>query len=564
MRSDSLPRAANHGRRILKRPYLLTVDDDPGVLRAVSRDLRRRYGKEYSVLRAGSGQEALEALEELAQREEPVALVLSDHRMPEMNGVDLLARIQRLLPDSKRVLLTAYADTEAAIAAINESQLDYYLLKPWDPPEERLYPVLDDLLEDWRASYRPGYGGMRVVATRWSAQGHELRDFLARNLVPYRFLDLERTAEARELVGDQGADLPLVVLEDGRRLEGAGVAEVAETIGLKTRAAESFYDLAIVGGGPAGLASAVYGASEGLRTVLLERDVAGGQAGTSSRIENYLGFPSGLSGGDLARRAVAQVRRFGVELLNPVEVEGLRLEGPYRHLQLADGNELTCHTLMIATGVSWRRLPAEGADTLTGSGVYYGASLSEAASCRGEVVYIVGAGNSAGQAAMYFAGYAAQVVMVVRGDSLAAKMSSYLVERIEATENIEVRTGTEITVCHGEQRLDSLTLRERSSGAETREEANALFVFIGAAPRTEWLEGLVARDERGFLLTGPDLAPEDLKGWPLERNPFLLETNVPGVFAAGDVRHESVKRVASAVGEGSVAVYFMHRHLATL
>ena len=516
------------------------------------------------MLRASSGTEALEALEELAQREEPVALVLSDHRMPEMNGVDLLARIHRLLPDSKRVLLTAYADTEAAIAAINESQLDYYLLKPWDPPEERLYPVLDDLLGDWRAGYRPGYGGMRVVATRWSAQGHELRDFLARNLVPYRFLDLERAPEARELVGDSEVALPLVVLEDGRRLEGAGVAEVAETMGLKTRAAESFYDLAIVGGGPAGLASAVYGASEGLRTVLLERDVAGGQAGTSSRIENYLGFPSGLSGGDLARRAVTQVRRFGVELLNPVEVVGLRLEGPYRHLRMADGNELSCHSLMIATGVSWRRLPAEGAEALTGSGVYYGASLSEAASCRGEVVYIVGAGNSAGQAAMYFAGYAARVVMVVRGDSLAAKMSSYLVERIEATGNIEVRTGIEITVCHGEERLESLTLKDRASGTETREEDNALLVFIGAAPRTEWLESLVARDERGFLLTGPDLRPEDLEDWPLERSPFLLETNVPGVFAAGDVRHESVKRVASAVGEGSVAVYFMHRHLANL
>lgn len=548
----------------MKRPYLLTVDDDPGVLRAVSRDLRRRYGKEYSVLRASSGQEALEALEELSRREEPVALVLSDHRMPEMNGVELLTQIQRLMPDSKRVLLTAYADTEAAIAAINESQLDYYLLKPWDPPEERLYPILDDLLEDWRAGYRPGYGGMRVVATRWSAPAHELRDFLARNLVPYRFLDLERSPEAKDLLGDPAAEMPLVVLEDGRRLEAAGVADVAEAIGLQTRAAESFYDLAIVGAGPAGLASAVYGASEGLQTVLVERDSAGGQAGTSSRIENYLGFPAGLSGSDLARRAVAQVRRFGVEVLSPVEVTGLRLDGPYRHLQMADGNELACHTMMISTGVSWRRLPASGAKELTGRGVYYGASLSEAASCRGETVFIVGAGNSAGQAAMYFAGYAEKVVMVVRGDSLAAKMSSYLVERIEVTENIEVRTSTEVTACHGAERLESLTLKDRGAGIESEEPGHALFVFIGAAPRTEWLEGLVARDRRGFLLTGPDLGPDHLAKWPLEREPFLLETNVPGIFAAGDVRHESVKRVASAVGEGSVAVYFMHRYLASL
>lgn len=554
----------------MTRPILLTVDDEPEVLRAVTRDLRRQYGKEYRIRRADSGSAALEALEELAARGVPVALVLSDYRMPDLDGVELLTRARELHPEARRVLLTAYADTEAAIAAINQSQLDYYLLKPWDPPEERLYPILDDLLETWRSGFRPGYGGIRIVGTRWSAVVHRLKEFLARNHLPYRFFDLETSEEAQELLrtfesnGNGSAPLPLVLLEDGSSLSAPTPEKIAEALGLKRQAEEPFYDVVIIGAGPAGLASAVYAASEGLRAVLVERDVPGGQAGTSSRIENYLGFPAGLSGGDLARRAVAQAKRFGVEVLAPVEVEKLEVKGPYKHLHLASGGKITCHTVMVSTGVSWRLLRVPGAERLSNQGVYYGAAVSEAISCRDETVYTIGAGNSAGQAAIYFSQYARRVVMLVRGDSLAAKMSNYLVERIEATDNIEVRTHTEVVSCHGEEHLEALTLRQRQEGKEERVEANALFIFIGAAPRTDWLDGVVARDSRGFLCTGPDLTAEHLQGWPLERDPFLLETNVPGVFAAGDVRHESVKRVASAAGEGSVAVHFMHRHLASL
>ncbi|MEM6792408.1 MAG: FAD-dependent oxidoreductase [Acidobacteriota bacterium] len=550
----------------MNRPILLTVDDDPQVLRAVARDLRRRYGKEYSILRADSGAAALETLEELRERGEAVALVLSDHRMPEMSGVELLAQAREVHPGAKRVLLTAYADTEAAIGAINDSRLDYYLLKPWDPPEEALYPVLDDLLGDWRLGFKPGYGGLRIVGSRWSPACHEIRDFLARNLVPYQYLQVESSEEARELAestpGDSEEHLPMVVLESGEKLFNPGLAEVAEAVGLQTRAHEDFYDVAIVGGGPAGLAAAVYAASEGLKTVLLEREAPGGQAGTSSRIENYLGFPSGLSGADLAHRALTQARRFGVEVLTPVEVRSLEAEGRYRRLKLADGSEITSHIVMLSGGVAWRKLPAPGAEALAGRGVYYGASLTEAMNFRGETVFVVGAGNSAGQAAMHFADWAERVVVLVRGGSLAAKMSNYLVERIEEHARIEVRLHAEIAQCHGEERLEALTLRQ--NGEERREAASAVFVFIGARPRTEWLDSAVAREGRGFVLTGPDLASEQLGEWPLERSPFLLETSLPGVFAAGDVRHRSVKRVASAVGEGSVAVHFMHQHLASL
>ena len=552
----------------MTKPILLTVDDEPEVLRAVARDLRRRYGKDYGIRRADSGAAALEALTELRDRGTPVALVLSDHRMPEMPGVELLGRAKNIFPDAKRVLLTAYADTEAAIAAINESQLDYYLLKPWDPPEERLYPVLDDLLDDWRGSFRPGFGGLRVIGSRWSAESHAVKDFLARNQVPYHFLDVEASDEARRILSSAGGSapsLPLVILPEGKHLEAPELPELARALGLKTQAGSPFYDLAIVGAGPAGLASAVYGASEGLKTVLIEREAPGGQAGTSSRIENYLGFPVGLSGADLARRALAQAKRFGVEVLTPQEATALRLDGPYKHLTLVDGTEVTCHALMISAGVSWRRLPAAGADQLAGRGVYYGAAMSEALSCKDEDVYVVGAGNSAGQAAIFFATYARRVYMLVRGDSLAAKMSNYLVERIEAMDEIEVKLGTEVVECLGKDHLEGLVLRNRGSGEREKVDAHLLFVFIGAAPRTEWLADHVARDARGFILTGPDLDPgEHLKDWPLERQPFLLESNVPGLFAAGDVRHESVKRVASAVGEGSVAVHFMHRHLASL
>ncbi|MEM9595801.1 MAG: FAD-dependent oxidoreductase [Acidobacteriota bacterium] len=547
----------------MTRPAILTIDDDPDVLRAVARDLRRRYGKDYRIVRADSGAAGLRVLDELRERREPVALLLSDQRMPEMDGVTFLGHARRRQADSKRVLLTAYADTEAAIDAINRSQVDYYLMKPWDPPEERLYPILDDLLGDWHAGYRPPFTGVRLVGDRWSAQTHTLKDFMARNHVPYRFLDVEADAEAAELAGNGDGHrqpLPLALLGDGRVLEAPSSADLAQALGLRTRAEKRFYDLLIVGGGPAGLATAVYGGSEGLRTVLVEREATGGQAGTSSRIENYLGFPSGLSGADLARRATDQARRFGVELLTPQSADGLRVEGPYKTLTLEDGSEISCHVLMLSMGVSWRHLP--GTEPLAGRGVYYGAALSEALGCRGQTVYIVGAGNSAGQAAIYLADFADRVVMLVRGDSLAAKMSQYLVDRIEACEKTEVRLHTQVEAVHGETRLEALTLS--TEGETETVDAGYLFVFIGAAPRTDWLRGTVALDGQGFVRTGSDLRPEDLTHWPLERPPSLLETSVPGVFAAGDLRSGSVKRVASAVGEGSVAVHFMHRYLASL
>ena len=542
------------------RPALVVVDDDPEVLRAVARDLRRRYGDAYRVVRAGTGAEAVDAVRQLTDRGEAVALVLSDQRMPGLDGVAVLKEVAEVAPRAKRALLTAYADTDAAIGAINDGRVDYYLLKPWDPPEEKLYPVLDDLLDDWRAGWRPGYGGLRLVADRWGADGHRLRDFLSRNQIPYQFLDVERDDDAQRLAGD--GPLPLVVTTAGERLENPSNAEVAQAAGLQREAERDFYDLAIVGGGPAGLATAVYGASEGLSTVLVEREAPGGQAGTSSRIENYLGFPSGLSGADLARRGVSQARRFGVEILAPVEVAALRTEGPYKVLEFADGGELACHALMLSTGVDWRKLPAEGADRLEGRGVYYGAAMTEAQRCAGERVLVVGAGNSAGQAALHFAEYADQVTILVRSGDLSKSMSRYLVDRIEAHEAIDVRLGAEVAACHGEDRLESVTL-DTEGGAE-EVETHYVFVFIGARPHTDWLGDLLARDGRGFVRTGPDLTESDLRDWPLDRAPFLLEASVPGVFVAGDVRHESVKRVASAVGEGSVAVAFMHRHLATL
>ncbi len=545
-----------------KNPAIVCVDDDPDVLRAVARDVRRRYGDRYRVLRADTGAEAIAAVRELVGRSEPVALVLSDQRMPGLDGVGLLAEVADVTPRTKRVLLTAYADTDAAISAINDSRVDYYLLKPWDPPEASLYPTLDDLLGDWRGAYRPGYGGLRLIGDRWNAEGHRLRDFLSRNNVPYRFEDVERDDDARALA--DGAALPLVILEDGSRLEAPEPRDVAARIGLRQDAEREFYDLAIVGGGPAGLASAVYGASEGLKTVLLERQAPGGQAGTSSRIENYLGFPAGLSGADLARRGVAQAERFGVEILSPVEVSSVRVEGPYKILTLDDGRELSCHALMLATGVDWRKLPAENAADFEGRGVYYGAAMTEAMGCAGEHVLVIGAGNSAGQGALHFADYADRVTVVARGDDLSKSMSQYLVDRIEAHPRIDVRLNTEATALGGDGHLQRVTLTERTTGDAEAVDTSFLFVFIGAAPHTEWLPAAVARDRRGFVRTGPDLTEADLDGWPLERAPFLLETSVPGVFVAGDVRAESVKRVASAVGEGSVAVAFVHQHLAAL
>jgi thioredoxin reductase (NADPH) len=548
----------------MKKPVLLTVDDDADVLSAIARDLRKQYGRDYRILRSTSGAEALAVLRELKEQGDPVALVLSDQRMPEMTGVTLLSEALGLHPKCKRALLTAYADTEAAIRAINESRVDYYLMKPWDPPEEKVYPVLDELLDDWRAAFRPGFGGVRVVGDRWSARGHRIRDFLARNQVPYEFLDVEVSEEARSLAAElDPSQMPLVILPGGARFAAPEPTDIAGQIGLTAEAKERFYDLAIVGAGPAGLACAVYGGSEGLHTVLIEREAPGGQAGTSSKIENYLGFPAGLSGADLARRAVAQARKFGVEILTPQEATRLRVDGPYKHLRLSGGVEISCHVLMLAPGISWIRLPAAGADRLTGSGVYYGAVLTEAMQAEGETVYMVGAGNSAGQAAMYFKDFAKKVVMVVRGSSLRGKMSHYLVSRIESTDSIEIRPNTEITVCHGAERLEALELSDTQTNQVEVVPAKYLFAFLGAAPRTEWLQDVVARDDRGFILTGPDLDPKThLRDWPLERPPYLLETNLPGVFACGDARRSSIRRVASAVGEGSVGVYFMQRVLA--
>ncbi|MEM8487024.1 MAG: FAD-dependent oxidoreductase [Bacteroidota bacterium] len=552
------------------KPAILAVDDDPAVLRAVSQDLRRRYGDTYRVLRAPSGTEALEALKTLKERDEPVALIVSDQRMPQMDGVAMLGESMELYPDTKRALLTAYADTDAAISAINESKVDYYLMKPWDPPEQRLYPIIDDLLADWQLLYRPGFGGIRVIGDRWSAASHEVKDFLARNQIPYTFTDIEKSAEARALAtelasGDGAPSLPIVVLPDGEQLVSPSATVVAEKLGLRVQADQAFYDLAIVGGGPAGLAAAVYGASEGLRTVLIEESATGGQAGTSSRIENYLGFPVGLSGADLARRATAQAQRFGVEILTPQSVSGLAVDGPYKQLTLKDGSTLNCHALMLTMGVSWRKLPADGADTLTSRGIYYGAAMTEALNCRNEEVYIIGAGNSAGQAAMFFCEYARKVTMLVRGESLASKMSHYLVSRIEERENIEVLTHTSVTHCKGKDRLEQLVLTNSQTNTTNEVPANFLFVFIGAVPRTDWLGDIVASDARGFVITGSELDKEtQLQNWPLERDPYLLETNVPGIFAAGDIRSGSVKRVASAVGEGSVSVHFIHRFLASL
>ena len=551
----------------MAKPTILTVDDDLAVLQAISRDLRNQYGDRFRIVRANSGASAIETLEQLKLRNESVALFLTDQRMPGMNGVEFIEKAAPMFPQAKRVLLTAYADTNAAIKAINTARLDYYLLKPWDPPEEKLYPILDDLLEDWLAVYRPNFEGIRVVGDRWSADSHNLKDFLARNQIPYQWLNVETEPEATELINyvDQShkPQLPLVLFTDGDRLEKPSNLTVAEKIGLQTHAEKPFYDLVIVGGGPAGLAAAVYGASEGLSTVMIERSAPGGQAGSSSRIENYLGFPVGLSGDDLARRGVTQARRFGVEILTPQEVVDVKLNDPYRIVKLADGSEISCHALLIATGVYWRRLNLPGCDQLTGRGIYYGAAKTEAISCKNEHIYLVGGANSAGQAAMYFSKYAAQVTMLVRGESLTKSMSQYLIEQIDATDNIEVQTHTEVVAVEGENNLTGLTLLNNQTGETRQVKTKSLFIFIGAKPETEWLDKVLARDPRGYIYTGADLKKsEHFRGWNRDRDPFLLETSVPGIFVAGDVRHNSVKRVASGVGEGSIAIMFVHRYLA--
>jgi thioredoxin reductase (NADPH) len=543
-----------------RRPAIVAVDDEPAVLAAVARDLRRGFGERYRILRAGSGAEALELLAELRTRGDQVALLIADQRMPGMPGTDYLVQARTVVPEAKRVLLTAYADTDAAIAAINEVALDYYLLKPWDPPEEQLFPIVEDLLATWEAGAALEAGGVRIIGHRFSKDSHDLRDFLARNRVPARWLDVERDGEARELLTVAGVEadrLPVALLEDGAVLERPTVLELAERLGVAGQPAQEHYDLVIVGGGPAGLAAAVYGASEGLRTVMVESEAPGGQAGQSSRIENYLGFPTGLSGSDLARRATTQARRLGAELLTVQDVVALRVEGSGRFVELSGGGTLSANCVLVASGVAYRQLDTPGFAELTGAGIYYGAAMTEARSCSDQHVVIIGGANSAGQAAVYFSGYAGRVTMLVRGGSLEKSMSHYLIEQLAAHPNVEIRTRTEATAAESEGgRLRRLHVR--GPDGESVLDVDACFVFIGAAPRTDWLEGVVARDERGFILAGPDARAN---GWPLKRDPYLLETSVPGVFVAGDVRARSIKRVASAVGEGSMAVSLVHQYL---
>jgi thioredoxin reductase (NADPH) len=551
------------------KPAILAVDDDPQVLNAVERDLRAHFHGEYRIVKALSGEEGLEAVRQLRRRATPLALFLVDQRMPNMSGTEFLAAAIPHYPDARKVLLTAYADTQAAITSINQIGLDYYLMKPWDPPEEHLFPVLDDLLSDWKASVVLPYEGIRVAGTQWSPATHAVKDFLSRNQIPYQWLDIEQDEPARVMVNEAEPGenrLPVLFFPDGSFLVQPGLTELADKIGMRTHAANPFYDLAIIGAGPAGLAAAVYGASEGLNTILIEREAPGGQAGTSSRIENYLGFPNGLSGADLARRAVAQARRFGVELITTQEAAGIRIEDPYRFVQLSEGGEISCHTLLLATGVSVRRLEAPGVDGLTGAGVYYGAALTEAPLFRQQDVYVVGGGNSAGQAAVYFSHYASSVSILVRGQGLQGGMSQYLIDQIAAISNVRVVSNSEVAEARGDGHLQTIVISNRETQTVTEVPAAAMFVFIGMAPRTELAGSLVQRDSAGFILTGPDLLKngQHPAGWGLQRDPYLLETSCPGIFAAGDVRHGSIKRVASAVGEGSVTVALVHQYLKTV
>jgi thioredoxin reductase (NADPH) len=547
------------------KPVILAVDDDVSVLEMVVQDLRRQYGANYRIQRAASGQAALDTCDQLKKRGDTVALFVSDQRMPGMSGVEFLGKAMEIYPDAKRALLTAYADTEAAIQAINTAKINYYLTKPWDPPEERLYPVLNDLLETWKEDYKPPFEGIRVVGPRYTLRDHQVREFLSRNRVPYVWLDPEQSAEGVDLLTRFKLDdrkLPVVLFGDGSYLVQPGQMELAGKIGLRTQAAKEFYDLVIVGAGLAGLAAAVYGASEGLRTLVIEDEAPGGQAGSSSRIENYLGFPEGLSGQQLAERALIQATRFGAELLTQKAI-GIRTENNYNIVQLSDGREVSCHACLIAVGVYYRRLNTPGVERLTGAGVYYGAAMTEARACVDEEIFIVGGANSAGQAAMYFSKYAKKVTMLVRGESLKNSMSKYLIDQIAATSNIEVRACCQVVEALGETRLSCLKICGPNGGEETIP-ANGLFIFIGAAPNTDWLPDSIMRDTNGFLLSGPDLKVDGklVKSWNQKRDPYLLETSVPGIFVAGDVRHGSIKRVASAVGEGSISVQFIHQYLA--
>ena len=551
------------------RPVIMTVDDDPHVLTAIERDLRRHYRTEYRVLKTSSAREALETSRQLKERGTPIALFLVDQRMPEMTGTSLLAEVRGLHPESRKVLLTAYADTQAAIESINEIGLDHYLLKPWDPPEQKLYPVLDDLLSEWKSRAHLPFDGIRIAGARFSPQSHAVREFLSRNLVPYQWINIDEDASMRELIAAFPgglARLPIVLFPDGTYLSAPSSLALAEKVGLHTKPARPFYDVVVVGGGPAGLANAVYAATEGMRVVLIEQSAPGGQAGTSSRIENYLGFPNGITGADLAQRATAQARRFGAELLTAQEVVRIRREDPYRIVQLADGKEISAYVVNITTGMSVRTLDVPGVDRLNGLGVYYGAALSEAVAYRGHDVCIIGGANSAGQAALFFSRYARRVNIVVRAAALASKMSHYLIERIKLTENIEVLTGYEVTGVCGNGHLERVVLRNADTAQEHNLDTSAIFICIGTAPRTEMVADLVERDEKGFILTGPDLPRVNgrPRGWTLDRDPFIFETNVPGIFAAGDVRANANRRIASAVGEGSASIYSIHRYLETV
>ena len=553
----------------MANPIILTVDDDIQVVNAIERDLRHHYRQDYRIMKATSGAVALETVQRLKQRDDQMALFLVDQRMPGMEGVAFLAEAMKFYPNARKVLLTAYADTQAAIAAINLIGLDYYLMKPWSPPEQNLYPVLDDLLSDWLTTVEVPFDGIRVAGMLWSATSHTIKDFLARSQIPYQWLDIEQNAEARalvEAVNKGQRRLPVLFFPDGSTLIDPDITTVAEKVGLRTQATQPFYDLIIVGAGPAGLAGAVYGASEGLRTLLIDKETTGGQAGTSSRIENYLGFPNGLSGADLARRATAQATRLGAEILTAREVTQIRVDDPYRFVKLADGTELSCKALMIATGASLRTLDIRGIEALTGAGVYYGAALTEAAHYKGKPMFVVGGANSAGQGAMFFSRYASKVTMLVRGSSLQKDMSHYLIDQINCTENIDVRVRTSIFEAIGTDRLEALVIKDNDTGDIETVPAAALFVFIGAKPHSEFVADVVERNAAGFILTGPDLMRDGRrpKNWRLNRDPFLLETNVPGIFAVGDIRHDTTRRVASAVGQGSTAVSFVHQYLKTV
>jgi len=552
----------------MPKPIILIVDDEEQVRNAVERDLARNYRKDYRVLKASSGAEALETVRRLKQRNDVIALFLVDQRMPEMSGTEFLAEARAEYPEARKVLLTAYADTEAAIAAINTVGLDHYLMKPWTPAEEHLYPVLDDLLSDWQATATAPYEGIRVAGALWSASSHSVKDFLARSQIPYQFLDIERDADARALVEQANGgthQLPVIFFPDGSALIEPSLTEVAEKAGLHTQATNPFYDLIVIGAGPAGLAAAVYGASEGVHTLLIDKETPGGQAGTSSRIENYLGFPNGLSGTDLARRATAQATRLGAEILSAQEVASVGVRDSYRVVTLADGSELVCRAVVVATGVSIRELDIPGIAAVTGAGVYYGAALTEAANYKEKHVYVIGGANSAGQGAIFLSQYAEQVTMLVRS-SLAKSMSQYLIEQIEGRDNIDVQLGTEVVEVHGDNQLEAISIRDRETDETRRESTPAVFVFIGAAPHTGMLREQVALSSAGFVLTGPDLAADDAQSgsWTLKRDPYLMETSVPGIFAAGDVRHGVIRRVASAVGQGSTAISFVHEYLKTV